>query len=400
MGNRPLATGETVSQPLDSDEWSLATRAISSWAPPPFDTEQLVPTDRMMQLIGSDEEPDRMQLISKELQAMKSRLWEGIMPLSARRWRERQLYDPANFSAACRILSMAVNVFLYLNQPMVKAALRETFNLIDDALRIFVNALNAKLTIEKKPAVEVCKKWHQFVRDKYDLMANRTHSWIINHVDHMKSRILDQLEALVREGAETGAGDSERRLLDMWQDISEIASQADYAVLIPMDGYQGSSVDVPGSEYDFRSEPLRAHPDIHQRNLDYHHRRGHLTMTLMVFQAASKPAGDDPAATLRLQDAGQKLARVELRGEPVRYGKEPWAMMINEDEEWGFVAYRAYHSCTDAEWDEYRAKFDADSADWGAELVGIDDLRERSKIHWLDAKEFGIDAEDIEALKG
>jgi hypothetical protein len=353
----------------------------------------------MMKLIGSDEEPDRMQLVSKELQAMKSRLWEGIMPLSARRWRERQLYDPANFSAACRILSMAINVFLYLNQPIVKDALRQTFNLIDDALRIFENALNAKLAIEKKPPVEVCKKWHQFVRDKYDIMGNRTHSWIINHVDHLKSRILDQLEALVRNGVATGASDSERRLLDMWQDISEIASQADYAVLIPMEGYQGSSVVVPDSDYDFRNEPLRAHPDIQQRNLDYHHRRGHWTMTLMASQAASKVSGDDPAGTLQLQDAGQRLARSELRGEPVRYEKEPWAMTINEDEEWGFVAYRAYRSCTDAEWDEYRAKFDADSADWGSELAGIDALRERSKIHWLDVKDFGIDGEDIEALK-
>ncbi|RYP24675.1 hypothetical protein DL765_000402 [Monosporascus sp. GIB2] len=401
MGNRPLPTGETIDQPLDSDELFLITRPISSWAPPPFDAEQLVPMDRIVELIGSEKEPDRMQLISKELQTMKSRLWEGIMPISARRWRERRLYDRTNFSAACRLLSMAINVFLYLNDTLVKAALRETFNLIDDALRTFENALNAKRAIEGKPAVEVCRKWHQFIRARYDLMVNRTFSWVMNHVDHMKSRILDQLDALGTWGSAPGtiAAEEQRKLFDMWQDISEIASQADYAILLPMDGYNGSPSDTVISEYDFHNEPLRAHPDIKRRNSDYHNRRGHWTLTLTLFQAAVKPAGDDPVKLLLLrQDAGQQLVRAELRGEPVRYGKEPWALVINERDEWGFVAYRACHSCSDAEWQEFRAKFDADNADWGSELR-MDGLRERSKIHWVDVKGLGIDDEDIEALK-
>lgn len=402
MGDRPLPTGETIDQPLDSGESILITRPISSWGPSPFDTEQLVPVGRIMDLIGSKEEPDRMQLVSKELQAMKARLWEGIMPLSARRWRERQLYDPVNFSAACRILSMAVNVFLYLNHGVVKAALRETFNLIDDALRTFENALNAKRAVEGKPAVKVCKKWHQFIRARYDLMVNRTHGWVMNHVDHIKSRILDQLDGLGTSpnGPGTSAGEEQGRLYDMWQDISEIASEADYAILLPMDGYNGSGADVMmNSEYDFHNEPLRVHPDIRQRNNDYHNRRGHWTMTLMAFQGASKLIGDDPVELLKRQDAGQRLVRAELRGEPVRYEKEPWAMVIEEEDQWGFVAYRTCHSCSDAEWEEYRAKFDADSADWGSELAGIEGLRERSKIHWLDIKDLGVDGEDIEALK-
>jgi hypothetical protein len=356
-----------------------------------------------MKLIGSDDEPDRMQAISKELQAMKARLWEGIMPLSARRWRERQLYDPANFSDACRILSMSVNVFLYLNHASVKAALRETFNLMDDALRTFERALNAKRAIEGKPAVDVCKKWHRFIRARYDLMVNRTHSCVMDHVDEMKSRILHQLDTLRTtscDGVETTAAEEEQaRLYDMWQDLSEIASQADYAILLPMDGYSGSRPDDVTSEYDFHKEPLRVHPDIRQRNLDYHNRRGHWAMALMVTQIAANLSADDPAQLLLGQDAGQKLVRAELRGKPVRYEKEPWALAITEDEEWGFVAYRACHSCSDAAWEEYRAKFDADSADWGPELAGIEGLRERSKIHWLDAKDWGIDGEDIDALR-
>lgn len=403
MGDIPLPGGETIDQPLDPDEWFLATDPISSWAPPPFDTEQLAPTDRLMKLIGSDEEPDRMQLISKELQAMKARLWQGIMPLSARRWHEKQLYNPANFSTACRILSMTIEVFLYLNHAPVKAALRETFNLMDDALRTFESALNAKRAIEGKPAVDVCKKWHRFIRARYDLMVNRTHSWVMGHVDEMKSQILDQLDTLRTaspDGSGTSPGEEQARLYDMWQDITEIASIADYAILLPMDGYHGSEHDDVASEYDFYNEPLRrVHPDIGQRNLDYHNRRGHWTMALMVMQIAANLSSDDPVHLLRGQDAGQQMVRAELRGELIQYEKEPWTLAIQEDEGWGFVAYRACHSCSDAEWQEFREKFDADSADWGSELGGIDGLRERSKIHWLDAKDLGIDGEDIDALR-
>ncbi|KAI0456021.1 hypothetical protein F5B21DRAFT_502772 [Xylaria acuta] len=131
MSNAPLPTGEVVSQPLDEEEWFLITRAYSDWAPPPFNAEEVAPIDRINHLVGSNEEPDRMQIISRELQAMKARLWEGIMPLSARRWREKKLYDPNNFSAACRFLSMAINVFSYLNLGVVQATMRETLVLLE-----------------------------------------------------------------------------------------------------------------------------------------------------------------------------------------------------------------------------------------------------------------------------
>lgn len=334
---------------------------------------------------------------------MKARIWEGIMPLSARRWQAKQLYELANFSVACQLLSMAINVFVYLNHPIVKTALRDTFNLMDDVWRTFESVLNAKRAIEGKPAIEVSRKWHQFVHAKYAIMVNRTHDWVMNHVEQIKSRILDQVEA-----TESGS-EEERRLFDMWQDILEIASQADYTILLPMDGYHGSDGEAVDPEYDFRTQPLRVHPDINQRNAEYHKRRGHWTMANIFSQAVANAAnasyasdsgsGDSSKNLLLVQHAAQQLTRTELRGEPVRYAKEPWTVMILDGEEWGFVAYRAHHSCSDAEWDEYRAKFDADNTDWGSELAGIESLRTRSKVHWLDARDFGLDGSDIEALK-
>ncbi|KAJ8129940.1 hypothetical protein O1611_g3691 [Lasiodiplodia mahajangana] len=404
----PLPTGEMLSEPF-GDEWVLITRAYSEWAPPPFNAEQGVPIDKITHLIGSMEETGRMQLISKELQAMKARLWEGIMPVSARRWREKELYDPDNFSIACRTLSMAINVFGYLNLGPVQIALRETFLLINGVLQTFENALNAKRALEGKPAVEVSKRWYQFIRAKYAAMENRTHGWVMEHVGHMKDKVLEQLDeyAASHVGTEASDNDELMRLYDKWQDLSEISAQADYTILMPMDGYDGSgNGSAQPRHYDFLTEPLRVEFDLNQRRANYHSRRGHLVYKTVV-DTALENRGDPKAAALdrivgtpRRQDAVQKLVRAELRGEPVRYDKEPWAIMLRDViDEWGFVIYRSCHSCTDDDWDNFRAKFDVDQADWGSGLVGVEKLRERSKLHWLDAKDLGIEDGDVEALK-
>ncbi|KAK6085186.1 hypothetical protein SCUP515_01004 [Seiridium cupressi] len=423
MGHTPLPTGELVSQPLDENEWFLLTEAYSDWAPSPFNAEETVPIDSIYHHIGSLEDSDRGQITSKEMQAMKARLWEGIMPLSTRRWREKQLDDPKNFSAACRILSMVVNVFLYLNVDAVQAALKETFLLIDSVLRTFEDALNSKRALEGKPAVEVSRKWHQHIRAKYAVLVNRSHGWVLSHVDHMKSMVLEQLEALVTSPPSTSESYNEElmRLYDMEQDLCELSAQADYAILMSMDGYDGSEVGQQRPRYNHRTQPLRPALEIRRRNLDYHRRRGHLIMKMECDHVAMSLGNPETSPleqitrTPRLQNSVQQVIRQELRGEPVRHEKEAWITLLREVEQWGFVVthfpkwllstsgvakvYRSCHSCTDDEWDNFGARFGADQADWGSELMGVDELRQRSKLYWLDTKNLGIDCADIEVLK-
>ncbi|KAI0476526.1 hypothetical protein GGR56DRAFT_666094 [Xylariaceae sp. FL0804] len=404
-GEAPLPTGETMGKPLGPD-WHKIAKAYSDWAPPPFNAEDVVPSDRLNELSGSREEPDRMQLVSKELQAMKRRLWEGIMPLSARRWREKQLYDPENFSGACRMLSMVVNVFWYLNLAPVQAALRETFVLMDGVLRTFEDAMNAKRALEKEPPVEISKKWHQFIFAKYAVMVNRSHGWVMDHVQHMKSLVLEQLEVFAASGGSMEAvpGGELFSLYDKWQDLGELSAMADNCIFMPMDGYDGSEL-PPQPEYKFRTQPLRVAVDLTQRIEDYHQRRGHLLMKAQVDDAVAR-VGSPPSSQReeitkvpRQQEAAQLLVRAELRGEPVGYEKEPWVTMVRSTEEWGFVVYRTCHSCSDDDWASFREKFDADQADWGAELAGAEALRGRSKLHWLDARDLGVDDGDLGALR-
>ncbi|KAH8900438.1 hypothetical protein GQ53DRAFT_740541, partial [Thozetella sp. PMI_491] len=413
-GGMSLPGGETPQPTLGSDDIPLFMQPYSSWAPAPFNTKSMPPVEEIMKFLGSHEDSSRLQVISKELHAMKSRLWEGIMPMSDRRWRERKLYDLDNFSIACHTISLAIDVFHYLNDKVIKAALRDTFNLIDGEWRYFANALNLKRGLEGKPALDISGLWLQFVRAQYAVMVNRTHAWIMGHVDLLKADIIRRLEAhgTPPQVPASGMDEEQWKLTNMWQDLTEISAQADYAILLPMDGYNGSGEDAGSSDYSYLIQPLSVKGDIKQRGREYHLRRKYFTMTKMILNLTENltvlppprgaPMNDagEIVARSREQDDAQRLARRELRGEPVSYEKEPWTLTVTKNAEWGFVAYRTHHGCTDAEWDEFRAKFEADAADWGQEIPGIDPLRDRSKIHWVDVKDLGIDGADIDALKG
>lgn len=422
LSGKALPGGAPSESDLSRKEVILTGKPYSSWAPPPFNTIERSANDNIMEFIGSMEDYSRLQVISKELQAMKARLWEGLMPVSARRWRERGLDHLSNFSVACRIISMAINVFLYLNSPVIQAALRETYNRIYDELSTFERAFCAYRAAQGKPESQVCRVWYNFMRAHYSVMVNRTYTWVMDHVATMKANVLAELAAHQPTTTDGSHDEIQWRLTDMWQDLSSISTCADYAILLPMDGYKGSDIIRPSEpgEYDFRTQPLSMKPDLAQREREYHLRRRHLIMTTKmdelteIFDNATidtpldegghgRPAPmNDPSEITkicRLQEAERQRVAAELREEPVQYEKEPWASILWETSPWGFVAYRTHPSCSDDEWAEFRSKFEADIADWGQELPGISSLRERSRIHWIDANDLGIDGQDIEALK-
>jgi hypothetical protein len=105
------------------------------------------------------------------------------------------------------------------------------------------------------------------------------------------------------------------------------------------------------------------------------------------------------------QVTAQEKARLELRGPSVPLEQQLWAETANRylgtpnNFEWGFVAYRLSHDHTDEEWEQFKTKFEADVANWGHELNGVDDLRGRSVVHWRDAKDLDVSDDDVDALR-
>ena len=59
---------------------------------------------------------------------MKSRLWEGIVPMSQNTWRKKGLDDAENFDLAIQYLWTVVDAFSYLNMVPVQPALKDVFN--------------------------------------------------------------------------------------------------------------------------------------------------------------------------------------------------------------------------------------------------------------------------------
>lgn len=115
----------------------------STWAPPPYNQIHDNIGDRMMILVASNETGDNICVVDKDLHAMKSRLWEGIVPLSDSRWIQKNLDDPGNHDLACQHLSAVVDVFTYFNKPSVLYRLRAIFNAISVELTSFESAINA-----------------------------------------------------------------------------------------------------------------------------------------------------------------------------------------------------------------------------------------------------------------
>lgn len=211
-----LPGGAQTALPTLGEDTILLTEPYSQWSEAPFNRMTQPPIADISARIGSHEDGRRLQVISKELHSMKSRVWEGIVPVSERRWRQKKLDTLENFPAACQLLSSVTNVFHYLNDPRVKNALRVTCNLIHDHLATFELAVNAKRANSSKEPVPVTALWAEFLRAKYSMIENTAHSWVIQRLDAMKAVVLDRIGSYQPTGVDQ-YDDEQWKLTDMWQ---------------------------------------------------------------------------------------------------------------------------------------------------------------------------------------
>ncbi|KAM0264301.1 hypothetical protein ACHAQJ_000791 [Trichoderma viride] len=406
--------------PLSEDVIMMMQQPMASWAPAPYDVSHEILVQQIMMRIGSHEDGSRLVPISKELHAMKSRLWEGIMPLSERRWNDLSLDSPQNFHTACQYIAGVTNAFHYLNLPPIKGALRETYNLIWGHLRHFEDAFNAKNRQEQKPETQIAARWHEYIKAHFNFTSSRSHRWVVNSVDRLRRPILEELATTLPSVG--GPDPKQWELTNKLHDLLENAAQADSGIFLPMDGYEGEGVPSqddapprPDATEPYRKEPISFSANTHARKGDYYLRLKYLSRTeVWLGQDRQHPQPGQPtgfdllsnsAQTAHCQVRAQEQARLELRGEPVSLNRELWVEKSSQylgtgnNLEWGYVAYRLSHHHTDDEWEAFKTKFEADVENWGYELNGVDDIKGRSKIHWRDAKELDVADDDIDTLR-
>ncbi|RGP69492.1 hypothetical protein FSPOR_4596 [Fusarium sporotrichioides] len=394
---------------LTVEEARNMSRPFPEWAPAPFNVQQRATADWLGIRIGSHEDSSRLWLVAKELHTMKSRLWEGIPPLSERRWNELQLDDPKNFKNACQYFMAVIDVFAYLNHPRTKTALRTTYNLIWDHLKVFEQAVNKKRKAESDDyeQVSVTGLWYQYIKAHYDFMSTSAHHWVIEHIERIREPIV--LEIGSYQPGQSEIDDRQMELADKIHDLAQNTTEADYIIFMPTDGYKGDS--LPAKEREpltaaqkapFREYPISWSANINLRGSDYIERVRFLNRKEMYdhyqregISFATSPMADPQRLLITCisQIDAQTAARHELRGpsEPlidhwIEYAREPQPRVK------GFAAFRLCHEHDDKKWNEFKTRFEADIADWGLGKKDIQDVRQACKIHWIDGKEESVEA--------
>lgn len=414
--NGRLPSGKHTELPLLGDGMELATNPYSEWAPAPFNKSPLSAAEDVMTRIGSDEDSGRLQIISKGLHAMKSRLWEGVMPLSQRRLDEQGANDLQNFTYTSQLVTQVLNVFHYLNEPEVRDALRDTYNIIYDDLETFEKAFNAKRAQESQPSVSVTALWAKYMRSQFEVMENRAHTWVFETLRPLKKKVLAAIGG--HQPDQLMAADYDEiqwKLMNMWQDLSENTAHADWGIFIPMDGYKGckSSSATPRTVSKRKTpapdgtEPIAFSPATERRTREYHLRRRHIDLMASLKDMVENPASserpfNDPeefGPRMIMQAKAQARARKELRGKSITYKTESWMEHVSEKYGLGYVVYKTSQAHSEAQWSQFVEKFKADTDNWGHSLANITKVRGLSKMHWIDGSDVGKPSPNLEDLK-
>ncbi|KAI3299374.1 hypothetical protein DTO002I6_1601 [Penicillium roqueforti] len=410
FGNEPLPNGVQPNTERLSAEEALFIKPNQNF-PPDSDGEPLMTT--VMSRIGSHRDPSRLCMVGKNLQFLKSRLWEGVIPLSDQLWQEKGLDRPKHFDFACQYLTAVIAVFQYLNEPTVRLYLRDTFNYIHEHWAALDTVLNSRRAEQGKNRVSVADLWTMYMAAHFEMMSERAHRWVTVHVNTLRAPLLRALlEHRPVDGGANPLGEPDAmqwKLSDALHMLAEITANADYTIMIPMNGYKGYGAAPP------RDGPPALHAvNLRARSKAYHERARLLTREELARSAAAFMGSSTvPSAavsyhtTSQCQIKGQNRLRKEIRGAPIEpIPREPWIAACasriesgRRERRYGFAVYRLTYGQTESEWAEFVRKVEAHVSDWGKGQTGSGAIKNHLRLHWLNGKEFGIPEGDIDASR-
>ncbi|KAL4924970.1 uncharacterized protein BDV17DRAFT_294917 [Aspergillus undulatus] len=371
---------------------------------------------KIMVTIGSDKDSSRLTMVGKNIHSLKSRLWEGVTPMSDQRWEEEGLHLEENFDQACQHLSAVVAVFEYLNGREVQESLRETFNLIYAHWEELDRQINAQRAKNGTDPISLASLWTAYMASHYKVMTNRAHQWVTRHVDALRAPILEDL--LTYEPViEWAYPDAEQwRLTNALHMLLEISIRADYTIMMPMEGYKEYT---PPDRTE--TDPYRLYSaNVTERGKAYSQRVKSYSHQIS-FQNIFKDIGQEHKTSEKTsresyhesameQIEAQIKVRKELRGDDWDSEiQEPWitrllSSMDNEEDEnmpkdSGLVIYRLTYAQSEPEWGGFVRKLEEHMSDWGDGQTGSDAIKPFLKLHWIDGQELGLVEDDIEAAK-
>jgi hypothetical protein len=391
---------------------NLAGAPYSEWAPPPYNKLSGHAFERVQIRIASHEDSTGLQVLEKNIHAMKERLWEDVMPLSRNQWRRKRLDEPEQFDLACQFLGAAIDAFAYLNVDAVQSSLRDVFNNIAKEWKDFEDAVNALRTARGESSVSITGLWEEFIRLRWSIMTTRTHAWVLEHVNELRAPLIEQLAQ--HEPAALDALSTEQwNITNKLHLLAEIAARAGFTIMLSMDGYTDHK--SPGSQYEGLSETMDTRREAYSRSLKLAIRRkqwsrldldlsGEHNTSQRVHRGAADPASL-VESTIDQKEAQEDLRRDYAGHTTVPLVAEEWILKMKRQmdqevygfDKWGFVLYKITYEHSEKEWDDFVQKLQADVNDWGDGILGADLIRGSAQLRWIDGRDVGIAEGDYEA---
>ena len=404
---------ETELEVLEQEEFGLLYAPFNQWAPSSVGSGEEPILHRISVAVGSHEDPRRLCTVGKNIHSVKTKLWEGMVPVSPGRWKEKGLNEREYFDTACEYLTSVVAVFEYLNHPQVRANLRDGFNLISGHLGDFEEALNVKRRERGQKVLDLRGLWEEFIRAKYEVMTSRAHGWVLDRAKELQEQVMGEACVLPVVGEGETTPEMEKLTGKLFR-ATEIAALADLTIWMPMDGYVGyqSAEDVVAG--------LR-NPDLNDYRKNYSDKLQAMVWPrmeqLIQTQLSERPddikaqSPEGRAKRLALNTIAQDELRRVIRGPAPALVPEGWIQRILHFHELsqsveeaarmgeGLAIYRLAYQVSDAEWEAFKSKLEAHLASWGAGVDKAEEIKPLLKIHWFDGKELGLGDHDIDAAK-
>lgn len=390
---------------LNEDEIPLLSTPSSQWAPAPFNKDGLPTVQKVMNRITGQGDLSGLCNVGQNIQFLKSRLWEGLAPVPASRWREKDLNNMDHFTIAHEYLTSVIAVFEYLNIPQIQTNMRDTFNKVSGDFGEVQDALNARRKAQGDLShLNLTALWEEFIRAQYEVMTSTAHSWVLARVAELQEGTISSFNAIM---AETPEGPEMQIFSQRWTDLIVIISMADFNIRMNMDGYK---------DYHPPSEVVAGlhNPDLEDQDKNYGFSK------LLYERVAECIEAQNEAAKIQVPNATQSNAarlkrlsiskvvqdelHVKIRGRvpspepPVR----PWIQQVlrayealrpweRRDYGFGLAIYRTGYRSSDEQWEDLQRALEAHFWSWNVGVPGADQLKPLLKLHWFDCKKLGID---------
>jgi hypothetical protein len=404
-----LYTGKKCTLPLiKEDEVPLFGTPYALWASPPWNATSSSLQERLLK------SPEGHNVILKgRISCMRARLWEGMVPMSGARWKEKKLDDPKNWQFAFDFMHDIVQTFMWLGDPDTQKLIKDGFNYVAQELGTFQYALNARRAQNGiTEMIDMRKLWLEFVRSIFETMVTRTHSWVLDRINEIVANAKTAYDAAADMNGAANVYEVAKELLEAWSDLNRTLHLCDSMIMMPLDGFAGfsaSSADtrVVGSLFpmpfrrDQRDDLAASIPTPFMERLQH----------MLDDRHAIYTNRDTINGMLKESKDMNDQVRLQLRGEPKSLGREHWISILHsrtnwslsrggpQDQRWGFVAYMLTHTPSKEQWDMFLQKVNAEFERSGAWVQGFDEVKPNMALQWIDAKEVGIAHDDIQGAK-